>query len=148
ASLVLLMGRFGPAFLAYENFDVFREWNQSLVYATTAAYLATRLGGAPKAYPGKGAPPTPTAAQVLELQNLLARQGYDIGKPDGKLGLSTRAAVKQAQLKLGMPADSYPTAELIVRMRGGGSAAPAASAAPAPTPRQAPRASAPAAPRP
>ena len=44
--------------------------------------------------------------QVLQLQNLLTRQGYDVGKPDGKLGLTTRAAVKQAQLKLGLPADA------------------------------------------
>src|SRR5262249_48674957 len=147
ASLLLPMGRLGPAFLAYANFDAFREWNQSLVYATTAAYLATRLAGAPKVHPGSGAPATLTAQQVMELQTLLQRHGYDIGgKADGKLGLTTRAAVKQAQLKLGMSADSYPTAELIARLRGG---ATAPSAAATPPPRQAPRAAkqAPAAPR-
>ncbi|HEY0438481.1 MAG TPA: peptidoglycan-binding protein, partial [Xanthobacteraceae bacterium] len=36
---------------------------------------------------------------------------------DGKLGLATRKGVKQAQVKFGMPADSYPTAELIARLR-------------------------------
>jgi len=40
------------------------------------------------------------------------------GQLDGKLGLTTRAAVRQAQLKLGMPADSYPTVDLINRLRG------------------------------
>ncbi|MFL6972870.1 MAG: peptidoglycan-binding protein, partial [Xanthobacteraceae bacterium] len=86
-----------------------------------------------------GNPPTLSAPQVLQLQTLLARQGYDVGKADGKLGLTTRAAVKQAQLKLGMPADSYPTAELIARLGGG-----AASAAPAEVaPLQAPRAGGP-----
>ena len=39
------MGRFGPAFLAYENFQVYLKWNQSLNYALTAAHLAARLGG-------------------------------------------------------------------------------------------------------
>ena len=34
------------------------------------------------------------------------------GPADGKLGNATRAAVKQAQLKVGLPADSYPTVEL------------------------------------
>ena len=34
ASLLLPMGRHGPAFLAYPNFQVFLEWNQSLVYST------------------------------------------------------------------------------------------------------------------
>jgi peptidoglycan hydrolase-like protein with peptidoglycan-binding domain len=139
ASLLLPMGRLGPAFLAYPNFDAFREWNASLVYATTAAYLATRLAGAPRVNPGRGAPPTLTAQQVTELQTLLQRQGYDIGaKVDGKLGLATRAGVKQAQLKFGLPADSYPTADLIARLRGG--TASAASAAPAPASAPAPRA--------
>ena len=36
-SLVLPMGRFGPAFLAYNNFQVYLKWNQSLMYALTAA---------------------------------------------------------------------------------------------------------------
>src|SRR5690606_18718666 len=45
ASLLLPMGRKGPAFLAYPNFRIYLEWNQSLVYATTAAYFATRLAG-------------------------------------------------------------------------------------------------------
>jgi lytic murein transglycosylase len=145
ASLLLLMGRNGPAFLAYENFNAFLEWNQSLVYATTAAYLATRLAGASKVHPGSGAAPTPTAQQVTELQNLLARHGYEVGKVDGKLGLATRAGVKQAQLKFGLPADAYPTAELIARLRGGEAGAPprrpAAQATGAPA--QATRAAAP-----
>ena len=137
ASLVLPMGRQGPAFLAFENFGAFLEWNQSMVYATTAAYLATRLQGAPRVHPGSGAPPTLTAQQVLQLQNLLTRQGYDVGKPDGKLGLTTRAAVKQAQLKLGLPADSYPTGELITRL--GGSYVSVPTDAPRPTPQVEPK---------
>ncbi len=46
ASLLLPMGRFGPAFLVYQNFQVYQQWNNSLVYSTTAAYLATRIAGA------------------------------------------------------------------------------------------------------
>jgi peptidoglycan hydrolase-like protein with peptidoglycan-binding domain len=41
------------------------------------------------------------------------------GEADGRLGSATRAAVKQAQIKLGLPADSYPTTELTARLRGG-----------------------------
>ena len=40
------------------------------------------------------------------------------GEADGRLGSMTRAAVKQAQLKVGLPADSYPTPELTERLRG------------------------------
>src|SRR5262249_16455048 len=63
ASLLLPMGRLGPAFLAYENFGAFLEWNQSLVYATTAAYLASRLAGAGQRG-GSGNPPTLTHPQA------------------------------------------------------------------------------------
>jgi lytic murein transglycosylase len=117
ASLLLPMGRGGPAFLAYQNFDVFLEWNQSLVYATTAAYFATRLSGAPQVSRGPSPPPNLSGAQIKELQQLLTRHGYEAGRIDGKLGLTTRKGVKQAQLKFGLPADSYPTAELIARLR-------------------------------
>src|SRR5262249_21240467 len=149
-SRVVTMGRFGPAFRAYPNFDAFREWNASLVYATTAAYLATRLAGAPRVHPGSGTPPTLTGQQVLELQNLLQRQGYDIGgKADGKLRLATPAGAKQAQLQVGRPADSYPTAELIVRLRGGtGSASAAPASAPRATGTTRPKAPGPAPSRP
>jgi lytic murein transglycosylase len=117
ASLLLPMGRLGPAFLAYDNFQVYLKWNQSLVYSTTSAYLANRINGAPPVHRGAAAIPTLSAQQVFELQKLLTARGYDIGKVDGKLGLGTRAAVKQVQMKLGVPADSYPTAELIERLR-------------------------------
>ena len=42
ASLVLPMGRFGPAFLAYDNFQIYIKWNQSLNYCITAAHLAAQ----------------------------------------------------------------------------------------------------------
>jgi lytic murein transglycosylase len=120
ASLLLPMGRNGPAFLAYPNFRVYLKWNQSLVYATTAAYYATRLAGAPPVGRGNG-PVKPLAArEVKRLQQLLVRGGYEVGEVDGKMGAATRAGVKKAQLKFGLPADSYPTAELIQRLEAGG----------------------------
>jgi len=118
ASLVLPMGRFGPAFLAYENFQVYLKWNQSLVYSLTAAYYATRLAGAPPMHKGNGTPVALSFEQAKELQQLLRRYGYS-GEIDGKLGLSTRAAVKAAQMRLGLPADSWPTADLLARLHGG-----------------------------
>src|SRR5207244_11896965 len=47
ASLLLPMGRAGPAFLAYQNFASYTEWNNSLIYSTTAGYLANRIAGSP-----------------------------------------------------------------------------------------------------
>ena len=119
ASLVLPMGRNGPAFLAYPNFKTYTEWNAAIVYATTAAYFATRLAGAPVVGKGNAPVVVPTPDHVKELQRLLIAQKMLTGEADGRLGSVTRASVKQAQIKLGLPADSYPTPELIERLRGG-----------------------------
>ncbi len=118
ASLLLPMGRMGPAFLAYQNFQVYLQWNNSLVYSTTAAYLATRIAGAPALHPGTPPPALPFA-EVKEMQGLLARAGHDVGNVDGFMGLKTRQAVKAMQVKYALPADSYPTTELLERMRAG-----------------------------
>jgi lytic murein transglycosylase len=119
ASLLLPMGRHGPAFLAYENFQIYPKWNQSLSYCITAAHLAARLNGAPPFGRGNAAVPDWSFQQMKELQQLLARRGFPAGEADGKLGAATRAGVKAAQMKLGLPADSYPTQELVERLRGG-----------------------------
>jgi peptidoglycan hydrolase-like protein with peptidoglycan-binding domain len=88
-----------------------------MVYATTAAYFGTRLAGAPQVSPGNGQPVVPTTEQIQELQRLLIARRMLTGEADGRLGSQTRAAVKQAQLKVGLPADAYPTVELIERLR-------------------------------
>src|SRR3954452_532720 len=119
ASLILPMGHLGPAFLAYPNFKAYIEWNAAMVYATTAAYFGTRLAGAPVFGPGNGQPVVPTTPQVQELQQLLIQRRMLTGEADGRLGSATRVAVKQAQQKVGLPADAYPTAELIERLRAG-----------------------------
>lgn len=116
ASLLLPMGRNGPAFLTYRNFDVYLEWNNSLVYSTTAAYFATRLAGAPRVGRGKAAVASLNLAQTKQLQAALAKRGYDVGKIDGIIGAQTREAVKDVQLRLGLPADSYPTVDLLSRL--------------------------------
>ena len=117
ASLLLLMGRNGPAFLAYPNFHVFTKWNQALTYATTAAYLATRIAGAPPLGKGNGPVADFGMDETRELQRLLNRAGLDDAEIDGKMGAGTRAGVKAAQIKLKLPADSYPTRELLELLR-------------------------------
>jgi lytic murein transglycosylase len=119
ASLLLPMGRTGPAFLAYANFAAYTEWNNSLIYSTTAGYLATRIAGAPPMH----RPTAPVAqlpfAELRELQQYLVRAGFNVGKVDGVMGQQSRSAVKAMQIKFGLPADSWPTADLLARMRGG-----------------------------
>jgi len=115
ASVLLPMGKDGPAFLAYPNFRVYFEWNQSLVYVTTAAYFATRIMGAPVYDAGN---PTPGLAgkQMQALQSRLAARGHDVGAIDGILGARTRAAVQAEQSRLGLPPDGWPTPDLLARL--------------------------------
>jgi lytic murein transglycosylase len=111
-SVLLPMGRKGPAFMAYPNFRIYFDWNKSFVYVTTAAYFAARLDGAPAFDPGK-----PEAGlsvnDMKRLQEKLVARGYDMGKIDGILGEKIREAVQIEQQRLGLPADAWPTAALL-----------------------------------
>ena len=118
-SVVLPLGRFGPAFLAYDNFQAYLKWNQSLNYSLTAGYYATRLDGAPPMHRGSAEIPKISFDETRELQGLLEKRGYDVGRVDGVLGLKSRVAIRDMQIKLGMPADGWPTTDLLTRVRAG-----------------------------
>lgn len=112
AALILPQGRKGPAFLAYPNFGIYLQWNQSFIYTTSASYFATRLSGAPpyqKTTPEQGL----DVEAMKQLQAKLDANGHDVGKIDGILGSGTRQAVQKEQARLGMPADGWPTQTLL-----------------------------------
>lgn len=111
-SVLLPMGRKGPAFMAYPNFRVYFEWNKSFVYVTTAAYFATRLEGAPVFDAGNPEAGLSDGEMKL-LQKKLAAKGYDVGAIDGILGEKTREAVQREQARLGLAADAWPTKALL-----------------------------------
>ncbi|ETX15362.1 lytic transglycosylase [Roseivivax halodurans JCM 10272] len=115
ASILLPQGRGGPAFLAYPNFSVLFEWNKSFTYVLTAAYFGTRLEGAPALDTGNPAPGL-GPDEMVRLQEKLQDRGYDVGEADGILGAGTRSAVRDVQRELGLPADAWPTAELLNRL--------------------------------
>ncbi|MEP3347289.1 MAG: lytic murein transglycosylase [Litoreibacter sp.] len=114
-SILLPMGKNGPAFIAYPNFRVYFEWNQSFVYVTTAAYFATRLSGAP-VYDAGNPSPNLSDANMKKLQKKLSNRGHNVGKIDGILGSGTRAAVQAEQKRLGLAADAWPSLELLNRL--------------------------------
>ena len=115
ASVLLPMGRHGPAFLTYPNFRIYFEWNQSLVYVTTAAYFGTRIMGA-SVYDAGNPDPGLSGEQIQDMQLRLTSMGYDVGNADGILGAKTRAAVQAEQVRLGLPADAWPTQDLLNRL--------------------------------
>ena len=58
--------------------------------------------------------PPPLPPEDMErLQQLLAERGHNVGPIDGILGAMTRAAVQDEQVKRGLPADAWPTVELL-----------------------------------
>ncbi len=112
ASLLLPQGRKGPAFIVYPNYKVLFNWNKSFVYVTTAAYFATRIEGAAPYDAGKPDPAL-SAEAMVSLQKKLQAMGYDVGKIDGIVGAATRRAVQAEQKRLGLPADGWPTKDLL-----------------------------------
>jgi lytic murein transglycosylase len=112
ASILLPQGRKGPAFLVYPNYRVLFEWNKSFVYVTTAAYFATRIEGA-EPYAAGEPDPALSLEDMKALQEKLTALGHDVGKIDGILGAGTRAAVQKEQVRLGLPADGWPTLDLL-----------------------------------
>ncbi|MDF1803819.1 lytic murein transglycosylase [Thalassovita sp.] len=115
ASVILPQGHKGPAFVAYPNFHVYFEWNQSFTYVLTAGYFANRLMGAPVFKPGNPTPPL-SGSQMKQLQKKLQARGHDVGKIDGILGAGTRKAVQAEQTRLGLPADAWPTTTLLGKL--------------------------------
>lgn len=115
ASILVPQGHKGPAFIAYPNFRVYFEWNQSFVYVMTAAYFATRLEGA-QVYDAGNPDPGLAGDDMKRLQTKLQARGHDVGKVDGILGVRTREAVRMEQARLGLVVDGWPTAELLSRL--------------------------------
>ena len=50
---------------------------------------------------------------MKQLQQKLPNKGYDVGGIDGILGTNTREAVRQEQMRLGLPVDGWPTPALL-----------------------------------
>lgn len=114
ASVFAPQGRRGPVFMAMPNYAVYQEWNHSFVYQASVSYMATRIGGAQRyvqTTPEQGL----SGDQMERLQRVLQSRGYNVGGVDGILGAKTRAAVQAEQVRLGIPADGWPTPALLAR---------------------------------
>ncbi len=119
AGLILPAGRNGPAFLVLRNFDALYSYNVALSYALSISHLSDRLRGRKpihKAWPTND--PGLSRAQRLNLQKLLNKNGFDVGKADGRIGPITRAAIKKAQRKYGLKADGRPGSRIYRKLGG------------------------------
>jgi membrane-bound lytic murein transglycosylase B len=111
-------GANGPTFMLSGNFRVIKRYNNADSYALAVGHLADRLrGGGPIAtdWPNHDKPLDEQGR--FELQSLLARRGFDIGEPDGKIGPATRSAIMAFQQSQGVSADGYASVSLLRRMK-------------------------------
>lgn len=118
ASILQPAGVRGPAFLVGHNYRTILRYNNSTSYALTVCLLAQRIAGGPSV---QGSWPRDLRAlnrsEILALQTALNRKGFESGKPDGQLGPATRSALQQYQRSIGLPADGFPTADLLTRLQ-------------------------------
>ena len=113
-AIILPAGYGGPAFLIYNNFQTILRWNRSDLYAIAVGHLADRLiGREPFQTPRPTSEERLSREQVEKIQELLAAMGYDPGPIDGVFGSQTRQAIKKFQRTAKLPADGYPTPELL-----------------------------------
>lgn len=118
ASIFLPSGYRGPAFIVMNNFRTVLAYNASTSYSLAVNLLADRYKGRGQIVASWPRGDRPLGRQERQdLQQLLADKGYDTGGVDGIIGFNTRKAIRAYQATLGLPADGYPTHELLQRLR-------------------------------
>ncbi len=118
ATILLPAGARGPAFLVGSNFRAILRYNNSTSYALAVGLLAQRLAGGPDVQsPWPRDLAALSRSQMVELQTALNARGFASGAPDGVMGPATRDGVRRYQRSVGLPADGYPSAELLQRLQ-------------------------------
>ncbi len=118
AYLVVPAGARGPGFLMLPNFRAIMKYNPAQAYALAIGHLADRFRGDPafvQAWPRDER--VLSLPERLELQQHLARHGFDIGEPDGRLGPKSRVALMKYQVSVGLPPDGFASASVLDSLR-------------------------------
>ncbi len=118
AEVLLPAGARGPAFLVGPTFRSILRYNNSTSYALGVSLLAQRLAGGPgvqAAWPRDLQPLS--RSQLITLQTTLNQRGFATGTPDGMMGPATRGGIRLYQRSLGVPADGYPSLDLLHRLQ-------------------------------
>ena len=118
AFLLVPAGVQGPGFLMLHNFRVIMRYNPAEAYALAIGHLADRLrGGGPFVQAWPRYEKVLSRDERLELQQLLESHGYDVGEPDGRVGVRTREAIRSFQAHIGRVPDGFASAGLLKRLR-------------------------------
>jgi membrane-bound lytic murein transglycosylase B len=117
-AILLPAGVRGPAFLVGPNFRAILRYNNSTSYALAVSLLAQRIAGGPDVQASWPRDLQPLSReQIRALQSALNDRGFAAGTPDGQLGPATRQGLRDFQRSLGVPADGFPTLDLLTRLQ-------------------------------
>lgn len=120
ASILLPVGKNGPAFLVTGNFRSILRYNNYVSYALTVGLLSDNyLHDTPvlKPWPPQETPLTLKEREALQI--LLQEKQLYQGAIDGNIGSGTTQAIRTYQQQQGLAADGYPDHALLDRLRCG-----------------------------
>jgi membrane-bound lytic murein transglycosylase B len=101
-----------------QNFRVIMKYNPAEAYALAIGHLADRMrGGGPFVQAWPRDERVLTLGERYELQQLLARRGFDVGDPDGLLGPRSRIAIRDFQASVGLVPDGFASSGVLDRLR-------------------------------
>ena len=118
AALLLLAGPQGPAWLVTGNYHAIWRYNRADAYALAIGLLSDSLRGDP---PQRIAWPTDdpglSRAELVELQTLLRRSGHCDVRVDGAEGPRTNSAIRDEELRAGLPATGRAGTRMLTLLR-------------------------------
>jgi hypothetical protein len=101
--VIMPAGRFGPAFIATDNYYAIKNYNESDLYVLFVGNLADRIAGGGKFITPWRDVDTFTRPAMQQVQRKLVGLGYNVGDTiDGLIGFRTRTATGMHQRKLGL----------------------------------------------
>lgn len=118
ASLKLMGGSNGPAFLMLKNFFTIKKYNAADSYALAVGLLADEIagyGGMQQSWPRPHG--TLDIKEKFELQSRMKELGYYDGEVDGNFGSGSKAAISAIQKRLGMDQNGEPSQTLLRALR-------------------------------
>jgi lytic murein transglycosylase len=117
ASLLLIEGTYGPAFLAPKNYFVLKEYNYADLYVLFVGHLSDRIGDPRPFETAWAKAPLMRSTDVATMQSRLATLGLYADKIDGKAGMKTRLALGSYQKAHGLKVDCWPTSAVLASMQ-------------------------------
>jgi len=115
-AILLPAGRSGPVFVATSNFYTIKKYNNSDLYALFVGNVADRIQYSNKPFVGGWQKVSGLKrGNVMNMQNKLIAQGYDVGGADGLAGFKTRRSIGDWQQKNGLKPTCFPSNSLAKR---------------------------------